>query len=163
MSHRHWCDYAGHYWECDGAAVRLLAPEASVCVCLDHGVPMDEGDHSNCSVELLSCREHRDEQMKAMGYDPSYTIQPSTESERSSMFIDAEGNHTVGFCLWCGKNFYSMEEERQHTDNEMAECAEFQQCKDEVRANTPGGRIYIPPLLQALFDDEDLANGENKE
>ena len=89
MSHRHFCDFAGHYWECDGTAVRLLAPEASVCICLDHGVPMDEGDHSNCSVELLSCPEHRAEQMTAMGYDPSYTIEPSSESEQSSMFIDA--------------------------------------------------------------------------
>jgi hypothetical protein len=97
--------------------------------------------------------------MKAMGYDPSYIIEPSTEPERSSLFTDAEGKHTVGFCLWCGKDFYSIEQERQHTDNDMAECPEFQRCKDEVRANTPEGRICIPPSLQALFDEEDLAEG----
>jgi hypothetical protein len=132
-------------------------------MCLDHGVPMDEGDHSNCSIELLSCPEHRADQMRAMGYDPSYTVESSTESERSNMFIDAEGNHTVGFCLWCGKNFYAIEEERQHTDNDMAECAEFQRSKDTVRMNTPEGRICIPPMLQALFDEADLADRENKE
>ena len=163
MSHRHFCDFAGHYWECDGTAVRLLAPEPSVCVCLDHGVPMDQGDHSACSLELLSCPEHRADQMRAMGYDPSYTIAPSPESEPSSMFTDAEGNRTVGFCLWCGRNFYSLEQERQHTENDMAECAEFQRCKDEVRANTPEGRICIPPMLQALFDETDLADSEGEE
>jgi hypothetical protein len=40
-------------------------------MCLDHDVPMEEGDHSTCSVELLSCLEHRADQMRAMGYDPS--------------------------------------------------------------------------------------------
>ena len=163
MSHKHFCDFAGHYWDCDGTATRLFAPEATICMCMDHRVPMDEGNHSNCSVELLSCPDHRAEQMRAMGYDPSHTIEPSTESEQSSMFTDAEGNHTVGFCLWCGKDFYSPEEERQHTDNDMAECVEFQRCKDEVRASTPEGTICIPPMLQALFDEADLDEGDNKQ
>ena len=163
MSHQHFCDFAGHYWECEGTAVRLFAPEPTVCMCLDHGVPMDEGDHSACSVELLSCPEHRADQMRAMGYDPSYTIELSPEPEQSSMFTDAEGNHTVGFCLWCGKDFYAIEEERQHTDNDMAECAEFQRCKHTVRMNTPEGKICIPPGLQALFDEADLAESEEKE
>jgi hypothetical protein len=163
MSHRHWCDYAGHYWDCQGTAVRLFAPEASVCMCLDHSVPMNEGDHSACSVELLSCPDHRADQMKTMGYDPSYTIEPSPETERSSMFIDSEGNPTVGFCAWCLKNFYSIEEVHQHNDNDMIECAEFQRLKDRVRMNTPEGRICIPPALQALFDEEGTAEGENQE
>jgi hypothetical protein len=101
--------------------------------------------------------------MKAMGYDPSYTIDPPTESERSSMFSDAEGNHTVGFCLWCGKDFYSRDEVEQHNDNDMAACAEFQRCKNDVRANTPEGQICIPPMLQALFDEAGVADSEGKE
>jgi hypothetical protein len=163
MSHQHFCDFAGHYWECDGTAVRLFAPEASVCMCLDHGVPMEEGDHSTCSVELLSCLEHRADQMRAMGYDPSYTIEPSPESDQSSMFTDSEGNHTVGFCLWCGRDFYCMEEVENHNANDMAGCAEFQRCKDTVRMSTPNGRICMPPALQTLFDEADLADCEDTE
>ena len=163
MSHQHFCDFAGHYWECDGTAVRLFASEASVCLCMDHGVPMEEGDHSNCSIELLSCPEHRADQMKAMGYDPSYTIEPSPESEPSSMFTDREGNRTVGFCLWCNRDFYSIDEVHQHNDNDMAECAEFQRLKDSVRANTPEGQICLPPMLQALFDEADVADSEDRE
>ena len=79
------------------------------------------------------------------------------------MFIDKDGNHTVGFCLWCNKDFYSMEEERHHTDNDMAECAEFQRYKDTVRASTPEGRICTPPMLQALFDEADRAESEDTE
>ena len=66
MSHRHFCDFAGHYWDCEGTATRLFAPEPSVCMCLGHGVPMEEGDHRECSVELLSCPEHREEQRRNM-------------------------------------------------------------------------------------------------
>lgn len=162
MSHKHFCDFAGHYWECDGAAVRLFAPEPSVCMCMDCGIEMERGDHSACSVELLSCPEHRADQMRAMGHDPSHTIEPSTESEPSSMFIDSEGNATAGLCLWCGKNFYSIEEVHQHKDNDMAECPEFQRLKDSVRASTPEGEMCMPPMLQALFDEADETDGEIK-
>jgi len=60
MSHRHFCDYAGHYWECEGAALRPLSGNAgpSECICLEHQTSMEEGDHSNCPVELLACPEH---------------------------------------------------------------------------------------------------------
>jgi hypothetical protein len=124
---------------------------------------MEEGDHSTCSVELLSCLEHRADQMRAMGHDPSYTIEPSPESDQSSMFTDSEGNHTVGFCLWCGRDFYCMEEVENHNANDMAGCAEFQRCKDTVRMSTPNGRICMPPVLQALFDEADLADCEDTE
>lgn len=42
MSHHHFCDYAGHYLECEGTAVRLFAPEPSICMCMNHGVPMED-------------------------------------------------------------------------------------------------------------------------
>ena len=62
--HRHACDY-GHYWECEGTAVRMESTEPSVCMCLNHGVPMEQGDHSNCSTEIITCPKHRAEQMNA--------------------------------------------------------------------------------------------------
>lgn len=67
MSHIHFCDVAGHYWECDGSALRSLTgkTEPSICICEKHRVPMEEGDHSECPIELLACPEHRGEQLKA--------------------------------------------------------------------------------------------------
>lgn len=35
-------------------------------MCLTHGAPMDEGDHSECMVELLACPEHREAQVNRM-------------------------------------------------------------------------------------------------
>src|ERR1019366_3773760 len=67
MSHRHACD-AGHYWDCFGTALRPLMgdTEPSVCMCIRHRVPMEVGDHSACSIELLACPEHREEQRLGM-------------------------------------------------------------------------------------------------
>lgn len=131
MSHRHWCDFAGHYWVCEGTAVHPLTGEAepSICMCLDHQVPMEEGDHSQCSVELLACPEHRDEQLRAMGYELGTTNMPQpSQEEGSSMFIDEHGNRTVGFCLWCGRDFYTREEVEEHNANGMERCPVFQRC-----------------------------------
>ena len=67
MSHRHACD-AGHYWECDGNALRPLSGDAtpSVCMCIRHRTPMEVGNHSECSIEILTCPEHREEQLSRM-------------------------------------------------------------------------------------------------
>ena len=69
ISHQHFCGYAGHYWQCEGKALRPHTgdTELSLCMCPTHGVPMDEGDHSKCMVELLACPEHRRASAKADG------------------------------------------------------------------------------------------------
>ncbi len=67
MSHRHFCDVAGHEWECEGTAIRHLAgdTEPTVCMCIRHRSEMEDGrDHSECSIELLACPEHREEQLR---------------------------------------------------------------------------------------------------
>ena len=92
MSHRHACD-AGHYWNCEGTALRPLMgdTEPSVCMCIRHRVPLEVGDHSECSIELLACPEHREEQRRRMeeasesetnipeGWEPLF--RPRTEAE----------------------------------------------------------------------------------
>jgi hypothetical protein len=121
---------------------------------------MEEGDHSECSVELLSCPEHRDEQMWAMGHEPGYPVETSAPGEESSMFQDEAGNHIVGFCLWCDKNFYSMEEHEAHTADMMANCPVFQELKDEGCG---------PPVLYNMFrqagllDDVEPEGGPRKQ
>jgi len=94
MSHKHFCDVTGHEWECAGTALRLLAGDAepSICMCIRHRVPMEFGDHSDCSIELLACPEHREDQQRRMeeaskagtnipdGWDELF--RPMTDDER---------------------------------------------------------------------------------
>lgn len=151
MAHLHWCDVTGHEWECHGAALRPLRgdTEPTPCYCFNHQTLMEDGDHSKCSIELLACPAHRDDQMSAMGYEPGQVpaLQPSIDTEGSSMFQDEAGNHIVGFCLWCDKNFYSMEEHEAHTADAMAACPAFQELKNER---------CMPPVLQAMFEQAGL-------
>jgi hypothetical protein len=60
MSHKHFCDVAGHWWECNGKAMRSGNAERSVCICLPCGRPLEGFDHSSCDdpVELLACPDH---------------------------------------------------------------------------------------------------------
>jgi len=65
MGHRHFCDVAGHWWECEGKALRGDA-EPSTCICLPCGRPLEGFDHSQCpdAVELLACLEHQEEERR---------------------------------------------------------------------------------------------------
>lgn len=68
MSHRHFCDVAGHYWECEGRALRAGDSEPSICICLPCGLPLEGFDHSGCAdpVELLACPDHMEEERQRM-------------------------------------------------------------------------------------------------
>jgi hypothetical protein len=133
MSHRHFCDYAGHEWECEGTALRPIRgdTEPSMCMCLNHQVSMEDGDHSMCSIELLACPEHREEQLREMG-TLGRSDRPDEEcASEAFMFHDEEGNPIIGFCLWCNKDFYSMEEVEDHNTDELKACPVYQQWKEE--------------------------------
>lgn len=41
------------------------------------------------------------------------------------MFKDKTGTPTVGFCLWCNRDFYSMSEHNNHVRNMEKVCPEF--------------------------------------
>jgi len=38
-------------------------------------------------------------------------------SGRCAAFRDKDGRPTVGFCLWCNRDFYSIEEVHEHNDS----------------------------------------------
>ena len=116
MSHQHFCDVAGHWWECAGSALRAGDKEPSVCMCLRCGVPLEFGDHSHDYVELLACPEHR--KVNAAITTPR---QAEPGAERG-VLRDRDGNPIVGFCLWCDKDFYSMEEVDAHNADNMKAC-----------------------------------------
>jgi hypothetical protein len=72
---------------------------------------MEEGDHRECSVKLLACPEHRDQQMLAMGHRPGYAVEtPAQDAEEPEMLKDENGNPIFGSCLWCDLTVYSMQE-----------------------------------------------------
>ena len=132
MSHQHFCDFAGHYWECGGNAVRLFAKdsEPTPCMCLNHQVSMEDGDHSMCSIELLACPEHREEQLREMDIFCSKDLPHGEEALECTMFIDRDCKPIVGFCLWCDKDFYSMSEVEEHNADNSKACPVFQHFKD---------------------------------
>jgi hypothetical protein len=157
MAHLHWCDVTGHEWECQGTALRLLRgdTEPTPCYCLHHQSPMEDGrDHSQCSIELLACPEHSEQQLLAMGYEHGQAPAqaPAADVEESSMFKDADGNHIVGFCLWCNRDFYSMEEVEAHNADDMPDCPAFQTLKDEN---------CMPPVMQAMLEQAGLLDDDS--
>jgi hypothetical protein len=94
---------------------------------------MDEGDHSKCPIELLACPEHREQQFKNMN---ECNVRGPIPSEVDAEIIglkDKSGNTIVGFCLWCDKDFYLMEEVWEHNGDDMEACPEFQKYLDAER------------------------------
>jgi hypothetical protein len=131
MSHRHFCDFVGHEWECTGTALRPIAgdTEPSTCICLKHQAPMEDGDHSECPIELLACPEHREEQVRQMGISDTSDPACGEGAAESDMFKDQYGHPIVGFCLWCDEEFYSIQEVEDHSADDSKACAVFQQFK----------------------------------
>jgi hypothetical protein len=158
MSHRHFCDFAGHDWECEGAAVRQFAQDSEVtpCMCIKHSVSMDDGDHSECPVELLVCPEHRQDQLEQMGKFTTSDLLHTEGLAESSAFTDKDGKATVGFCLWCNRDFYTADEFWEHTGNGVNAFQSFghfwQHRKTRSSAPLHMGKFYTTttPLSGAL-------------
>jgi hypothetical protein len=99
MSHRHYCDFAGHDWQCG---------RDCECIC---GLPMEGHDHSDCPVELRACPEHAAEQargiVEAMSSDPDAALIQKFHGRESALphcecgCAEAESTKVVGWCLHC--------------------------------------------------------------
>jgi hypothetical protein len=94
---------------------------------------MEDGDHSKCPVELLACPEHRNEQLRKMNEFGACESLPVERGVEGTGFRDKNSNPTIGFCLWCDKDFYSMEEVWEHNDDDMEACSEFQKYRGANR------------------------------
>jgi hypothetical protein len=55
---------------------------------------------------------------------------------------DEDGNDVVGFCLWCGSEFYTEQEVEGHEADDMKACRVFQELKAQK---------CIPPVLSEMF------------
>lgn len=148
--HRHFCDFKDHYWDCNGKAYRPLTgyAEPTICVCADHGVPMENGNHSVCTAELLACPKHCDEQLRAMGYEPGTSNMPQLPTEdETEPWRGMNGEPIIGFCLLCGKDYHTYEEFRAHVENDSAECAPYQDHKAKERQSASRTQMEDPEGL----------------
>jgi hypothetical protein len=124
MSHLHFCNFGlGHFYECDGVAVRLFDTEPTPCVCADCDHPIDDGDHTRCSVEHLPCSEHRREHLIECGYDPDNLLDPGSPLSILALFSDEEGYPIFGWCRWCLDSFKSARSFREHQDDLLDNCS----------------------------------------
>jgi hypothetical protein len=99
MSHRHFCDFAGHNWQC---------VEQCHCIC---GLPMEGHDHSKCPVELRACSEHAAEQERrmaeAMSSEPDAAFMQESNDGESALphcecgCAETESSKVVGWCFHC--------------------------------------------------------------
>ena len=109
MPHSHFCDYAGHRWECDN-------PKCP-CIC---GLLMEGNDHSDCPVELRACPDHEDEAARsiagAMSSEPALIDEWRDRPECQCGCAESEMGKISGFCLWCTHTYtnYSPEVEDVH-------------------------------------------------
>ncbi len=101
MSHRHFCDFAGHNWQCSGDCE---------CCC---GLPMEGHDHSECPVELRACPEHADEQQRSIAVamssdpDPAFVQRLQERPHCDCGCAEAEFSNLVGWCLRCDHEYAS--------------------------------------------------------
>jgi hypothetical protein len=104
--------------------VRGAHAETSVCMCFEHDVPMEQGDHNGCTVELLSCPD----------------CDADTKVARRRIKIPARDfagaahrafrRHRVGVCVWCGHGYtnFNPEIQAQH----LKTCVEYQRAKRDA-------------------------------
>lgn len=141
MSHRHFCDEVGHEYDCSSADCE--------CIC---GLLMEEGDHSECPIELRACPEHKPEQDRRMaeamlaaegcasfenGNEP---LPPLPHCDCGCADIQGE---SVGFCLWCSHSYqdYSPAIENQHFAHHCPNAP--QELKDAALARLQSSRRNV--------------------
>ena len=109
MSHRHYCDVEGHEWVCTD----------NTCECICNEL-MEDGDHTECPIELRACPEHHqqrpvlsdDELSDFFGHLSSDAEKPHCECGCAA----AHHEEVVGFCVWCSHVYvsYDTKTEAQH-------------------------------------------------
>ena len=154
MSHQHYCDVAGHYWECEGKALRGADADPTVCICLPCGRPLEGFDHSGCDdpIELLACPEHgsADEAIR--------TSRRARRDRGPAVVGNEDGRQVYAFCLWCGKTFCCGAEAEAHNRDNMKACPVHAELTQR-----PGGYPYMPPLLQDILERTGLVEDKASE
>jgi hypothetical protein len=110
MSHRHYCDVEGHEWGCTD----------STCECICGGT-MEDGDHSECAVELRDCAEHQGQLPESsddeLSSGLSWNLPRNAEKPRCECgCAHARPEDVVGSCVWCSHVYvrYNAKTEAEH-------------------------------------------------
>jgi len=111
MSHRHYCGIEGHDWQC--------ADTTCECIC---GELMEDGDHTECPVELRDCPEHFEQNPEPSDDDltPNYFLQAAAHgAERPRCECGCAAalqEDVVGSCVWCSHVYvrYNARTEAEH-------------------------------------------------
>jgi hypothetical protein len=142
VSHKHFCDIGGHEWECQGEALRPDAgdTEPSVCMCMKCGIPMEEGDHSNCPIELLPCPEHLEEFQRYIQetYGDADLLKLPADADQKVERALSQLETSEAACLWCGGGYdeYSPKAEDEHFAHHCPDAPD--ELKDIARARLAG-------------------------
>ena len=153
MSHRHFCTFGKHFFECNGTAIQLFERGPSICLCPDHGTPIQEGNHCDCSIDHVTCPEHRSAHLIALGYNPDDPPDPSSLLSALPLFTDANSYPLSGWCPWCLTGFRSRTEFENHTENLWDNCSAFESLRNDRR---------VVEFLETL-DEFDLLDDDEPE
>lgn len=142
--HRHACG-RGHYWDCEGGAIRDGDTLPSECICFDHGVLMEDGDHSQCTIEILTCPEHlagqagspdATEQVDGDRMEDGFVPLKIPDAEMLQDWADNK-EPCIGFCFMCGHIIPTVDDLIPGTSSHN--CAEGLAFDARIR-NERGGR-----------------------
>lgn len=110
MSHKHYCDVEGHEWQCSDGSCE--------CICNEL---MEDGDHTECPVELRACPEHHEQLPESPDGELSSGLFGNLPSDAERPHCkcgcaDAHHEKVVGFCVWCSHVYvsYDAKTEAQH-------------------------------------------------
>lgn len=144
MSHTHFCDIAGHRWQC----------ESRDCICMCQA-RMEQGDHSRCPIELRACSEHDDEQVSIAHREQDFPggLQEANARGRAVTCAEQRGwgrlkpippeidekfegwaasdRESIGFCFLCGNAIPT--EADFITETNTHDCAEGRLFEEKIR------------------------------
>jgi hypothetical protein len=133
MAHQHFyfCADGGHAWQCDSSAC--------MCFC---DVPMEQGDPTECPVELRAGQQHQDgltpaeeESIEEAGAVP---IQFPHDIQEKLSRVMLGSKRYEGLCIWCGYGYemYNPKLEAEHFAYACPDAPE--QLKDNFRQRLSG-------------------------
>ena len=116
MSHKHYCGVEGHEWQCT---------DACVCICNE---PMEQGDHSECPIELRDCPEHYQQNPEPSDDElcPNYFRYAAHGAERPPCECGCAAalqEDVVGYCVWC-RHVYVRYNAKTEAEHFLYHCSE---------------------------------------
>jgi hypothetical protein len=117
MAHKLFCEIGGHEWECNCLALHEFNPHSfAICICKTCGRPYDEGDHSQCRIELSACYECEQQQDRPHPEgEANFISVPPDADQKVERALSQLGAYEAA-CLWCGHGYdeFNQKAEDEH-------------------------------------------------